>query len=56
MNIARKTEVMSSPNFTTTFLVDQTPKEASDVFNNVRGWWSKEIEGGTDKLGDEFKY
>jgi len=24
--------------------------------NNVRGWWSEEIEGNTNKLDDEFNY
>lgn len=47
---------MNSQNFTTTFQVDQTPKEVFDAINNVRGWWSEEICGGTAKLGEEFTY
>lgn len=47
---------MNQQSFTTTFSVDQTPREAFDAINSVRGWWSEEIEGGTDKLGDEFTY
>jgi len=42
--------------FTTAFMVDNTPKEAFDAINNVRGWWSGEIEGNTAKLDDEFSY
>ena len=45
-----------NPDFTTTFSVDQTPHEAFRAITNPRGWWSEEIEGGTDKLGDEFTY
>src|SRR4051812_48948952 len=41
---------------TYTVLVDQTPKEAFDAINNVRGWWSEEIEGNTDKLNETFIY
>ena len=47
---------MKNQNFTTAILVDQTPKEVFDAINNVRGWWSEEIEGRTDKLGAEFKF
>jgi hypothetical protein len=42
--------------FTTSFLVDQSPEEAFAAVNNVRGWWSGNIEGATDKLGEEFTY
>ncbi|MCC9070879.1 SRPBCC domain-containing protein [Flavobacterium sp. F-65] len=47
---------MDNQDFTTTILVGQTPKEAFDAVTNVRGWWSEEIEGGTGKLNDEFRY
>jgi hypothetical protein len=47
---------MKTSDFTITVLIDQTPKEAFDAINNVRGWWSEEIEGGTSKLNDEFTY
>jgi len=47
---------MKTSNFTTALLVDETPEEVFNAVNNVRGWWSQEIEGDTDKLNAEFIY
>lgn len=47
---------MSDINFTTSFTVDQSPEEVFAAVNNVRGWWSEEIEGETDRLGAEFRF
>lgn len=47
---------MTSQSFTAAFTVDQTPAEAFAAINDVRGWWSGEIDGATDKLGAEFTY
>ena len=47
---------MNAQSFTATFTVDQTPEEVFAAINNVRGWWSGDIEGSTDKLGDEWTY
>jgi len=47
---------MKTTDFTTTILVDRTPEQAFNAINNVRGWWSEEIEGATDKLNSVFDY
>lgn len=47
---------MNSNDYTTSFMVDQTPQQVFDAVTNVRRWWSGDIEGATDKLGAEFTY
>jgi hypothetical protein len=44
---------MNNQDFTLAILVDKSPKEAFDAINNVRGWWPGDIEGRTDRLGEE---
>jgi hypothetical protein len=47
---------MKTSDYTNSFTVDQSAKDVFDAINNVRGWWSEEIEGRTDKLDAEFTY
>ncbi len=47
---------MTTTGFTTTILLNKTSTEVFNAINNVRGWWSEEIEGSTDKLNDEWTY
>ena len=47
---------MKTKDYTTSFTVDQSPEGVFDAINNVRGWWSEEIDGRTDQLGAEFEF
>jgi hypothetical protein len=47
---------MTTNGYTTSFIVEQSPDEVFEAVNNVRAWWSGDIEGNTDELGAEFKY
>jgi hypothetical protein len=47
---------MTKQHLTAAFTVDKTPDEAFAAINNVRGWWSGNIDGATDKLGAEWTY
>jgi hypothetical protein len=42
--------------FTTTFTVDRAPAEVVAAISDVRAWWTGQIDGSADALGDEFTY
>jgi len=54
--VKQKNMNSATPNFTTTILVNETPIQVFNAINNVRGWWSQDIEGHTDKINSEFTY
>jgi uncharacterized protein YndB with AHSA1/START domain len=47
---------MKKQDFITSLTVDRSPEEVFKAINNVRGWWSGEVDGDTDRLGAEFTY
>ena len=47
---------MEKQNYTVSILVDKDSKTAFNAIKNFRGWWSEEIEGKTDQLGEVFVY
>ena len=47
---------MDDGSYTIAFMVDQSPQEAFAAINQVRDWWSGEIAGLSDKVGETFSY
>ncbi|WP_151084082.1 SRPBCC family protein [Nocardioides cynanchi] len=47
---------MDEHSFTTTLSVAASPAETFAAINDVRGWWSRDVDGITDEVGAEFDY
>lgn len=51
---------MTTTDFSLTLTTVRTPEEVFKAITNVRGWWSgyysEEIEGGSERPGDEFTF
>lgn len=50
MSVASSTE----QSFSRTIEVRETPAQAFAAITNIRGWWSAEVVGDSEKLGDVF--
>jgi uncharacterized protein YndB with AHSA1/START domain len=49
-------DTVDQQSYTTTVTIDRSPSEVYDAVNDVRGWWSQQVEGRTDEVGAEFRY
>jgi len=47
---------MKTSDYKTAIVVENSPTEVFNAINNVRGWWSEEVEGSTDNLNAEWIY
>lgn len=52
----KKEHHMKAQDFKTSFEVDATPQRVFQAVNHVRGWWSENIAGDTDRLNAVFDY
>ena len=47
---------MNDKSLSIAFTVDEDPDQVFAAINDVRSWWSGEIDGITDELGSRFTY
>src|SRR3954453_13031022 len=52
----REETTMNDESYRTTVLVDATPDRAYDAVNDVRGWWSQDLDGRTATPRAEFGF
>ncbi|WP_461081880.1 SRPBCC family protein [Spirosoma flavus] len=46
---------MTTSDFTTTLLIDQRPETVFNAINNIRGWWTENVNGSSQHLNDTFE-
>jgi uncharacterized protein YndB with AHSA1/START domain len=47
---------MTVENFRSTFVVPQSPEEVFAAVINPKRWWTGDVEGSAERVGDEFSY
>jgi uncharacterized protein YndB with AHSA1/START domain len=47
---------MKPESFTLTLSFSQPPRAVFDAITDVRGWWSEDLDGRTDALGEAFVF
>jgi uncharacterized protein YndB with AHSA1/START domain len=52
----REEVTMSVQSFRSTVVVGQSPDEVFTAVTNPKKWWTGDIEGSTERVGDEFSY
>lgn len=55
-HIILKESALKDHSFTTVFQVDQSPMAVFDAINRPREWWGRQVDGATDRLGEEWTY
>jgi hypothetical protein len=48
--------IMTDRSYRTVLAVEATPDAAYAAINDVRGWWSEDLDGSTDRVGAEFDF
>lgn len=56
INQISNTPAMENNNYSSTFKVDKDASTTFKAIKHFRAWWSEEIEGNTEKLGETFLY
>lgn len=51
-----KTNNMENRSYSSTISVNKAAHDVFKAIQNFRGWWSQEVEGNTDKIGQTFFY